>query len=112
MNREIVKTSSSYKVEIFIAGNLAIAKNTCESFCTSVGLCVTVTPTTYVYRGGREDGVIVGLINYPRFPKPKDFIVGQAMELAELLKKDLDQGSYTVQDEWTSVFVSTRDEDQ
>ncbi len=28
----------------------------------------TVTPTTFIYTGGVEEGACVGLVNYPRFP--------------------------------------------
>ncbi len=30
--------------------------------------CVTVTKTKFYYKGGWERGLIIGLINYPRFP--------------------------------------------
>jgi hypothetical protein len=47
---------------------------------------VTVTPTVFIYKGGREDGAIVGLIQYPRFPASEDDIVKKATDLAETLK--------------------------
>jgi len=63
--------ADAYKIEIFIGGDHNKALDICEAFCTRVGLCVTVEPTTYVYSGGRCKGVRVGLINYARFPKEK-----------------------------------------
>lgn len=59
-------SAPSCPVSIFIAGDFDEARDLCRAFCDEEGLCVTVTPTTYVYTGGEEDGVIVGLINYPR----------------------------------------------
>jgi len=63
----------------------------CRTFCNKVKLCVTVTPTTYHYVDGRENGAIVGLINYPRFPATPAEIKQKAIDLARILKKDLKQ---------------------
>ncbi len=112
MNVEIQKESAAYAVSIFIGGDLHNAREICETFCTKVGLCVTVTETTYCYRYGRCAGVIVGLINYPRYPRGRVEIFQTAVDLAYKLKHGLGQGSFTVQDDERSVFVSTRNEDQ
>ncbi len=112
MNRRIVKRTHAYKVEIFIGGDFDRALKMCENYCTGVGLCVTVEPTTYAYRGGYCEGVRIGLINYARFPTEPRLIWDKATVLAEYLKIYLDQGSYTIQDDEISEFVSTRDEDQ
>ena len=112
MNREIVKSAPAYKVEIFIAGMMEPASQICRSFCDEVGLCVTVTPISYVYTGGEEYGVIIGLINYPRFPKSQDEIYRTALKLARKLRSELGQGSFTIQDHKEAVFYSIRDEDQ
>lgn len=52
-------------------------KQLCQKHVDKIGLCVTVTETDYIYTNGSEKGVIVGLINYPRFPiaKHKDSII-------------------------------------
>ena len=65
---EVTASSPTYWAKIFIAGDIAIIKQVCREHCFDVGLCVTVEPTTYIYTGGEEDGVVIGLINYPRFP--------------------------------------------
>lgn len=51
------------------------------------GLCVSLTPTRFIYKGGAEPGFAVGLIQYPRFPKPVSEIQDTAIELAEMLRK-------------------------
>lgn len=51
----------------------------------SGGLCVTCTPTTFYYNGGQEPGIIVGIINYPRYPFSDEKIRRLALELAEEL---------------------------
>lgn len=89
-------TAETYKVEIFIAGDLAQIRATCRKFCLR-GACVTVTPTEYIYTGGAESGAIVGLINYPRFESMPVEIKSKAFELAELLLAECCQRSCTVQ---------------
>lgn len=112
MNREIQKVAPAYKVEIFICGDRNTINETCQKFCDDVSWCVTVTPTRYVYKGGWEEGWIIGLINYPRIQWSREIIFQKACDLAYKLKEKAGQGSFTVQDDVRSIFVSTRDEDQ
>lgn len=106
----IKKECPSHPVSIFIAGAPASAKEVCREYCDGVGYCVTVTPTTYVYRDGEEVGVIVGLINYPRFPGTREEMWAHANKLAERLRRELGQESYSIQSpdrtEWTSFRKS------
>ena len=102
---------SSYPVSIFIAGSAWEAKTACLDFCDRVGLCVTVTETAYCYTGGEEAGVIVGLINYPRFPSAPEAIWAHAEALAAELCERLGQQSYTIQALDRTVWVSHRPED-
>jgi ferredoxin len=76
--------------------NTTFVEILCRDYCDKVGLCVTVTPTKFIYKNGWENGAAIGLINYPRFPKePKD-IKAQALELAEILLKELKQYKVSV----------------
>jgi len=52
-------TAPTIRFDIFIAGDIATAKQACRSFCFDLGLCVTVEPITYIYTGGEEEGVRV-----------------------------------------------------
>lgn len=99
---------AAYAVSIFIAGDVKLATAICREFCDREGLCVTVTPTTYVYTGGQEEGVIVGLINYPRFPSTAGAIYATAVALAERLCNLLGQQSYTVQTPDAAFWTSYR----
>ncbi len=112
MNRRVIKTADAYKVEIFIGGDFDKASEICADYCNRIGLCVTIEPTTYIYRCGGCEGVRIGLINYARFPASNTGIWNIAYALAELLKDGLNQGSFTIQDHERSMFVSDRDEDQ
>ncbi len=72
------------------------AEELCGAYCDSVGLGVSVTPTRFVYRYGSEPGVIVGLINYPRFPSDPVRIRGHARALAQRLKDAFRQERVTI----------------
>jgi hypothetical protein len=100
----------SYPVSIFIAGTLMEAETICLDYCDRTGFCVTVTETTYCYTGGEEAGVIVGLINYPRFPSMPDIIWQRAEELAAELRERLKQDSYTIQAPDKTVRFSHRED--
>ena len=100
----------SYPVSIFIAGDHAKALELSRAYCDQTGFCVTITPTSYVYTGGQESGVIVGLINYPRFPSEPRAIWHRAEELASQLRDALGQESYAIQAPDKTVWFSHRKE--
>lgn len=101
----------SYPVSIFIAGRAADIEDQCRTYCDEVGLCVTCTPTVFIYTHGEEDGYIVGLINYPRFPSEPATIWAHAEALAERLRVEACQQSYTIQAPDKTVWFSHRPED-
>lgn len=65
---------------------MSVIHQECHRFVDEVGLCVTVTPTEFIYTDGGEPGAIVGLINYPRFPADPCDIRHAAIGLAARLK--------------------------
>lgn len=69
-----------------------------QDHCDIVGLCVTVTGARYIYTNGWEDGVIIGLIQYPRFPDKKDGIWYEARSIAEKLMYAFNQYRVTMMD--------------
>lgn len=103
-----VETTSSYPVSIFIAGRASDIEDQCRSYADEVGFCVTATPTTYIYRDGEEEGYIIGLINYPRFPSSPEAIWNHAETLAERLRIEAGQESYTIQAPDKTVWFSWR----
>lgn len=98
--------TKSYEVKIFIAGSLEQIKQACRMYCSDVGLCVTVTPTTYIYTYGEEEGAIIGLINYPRFPAEREAIMKKATELAQSIMISCRQKAYTIQDSEKAIWVN------
>lgn len=90
------QTAPTIQYDIFIAGDLEQAKQVCREWCMEIGGCVTVEPVSYIYTGGEEAGVRVGLINYPRFPEHSEDIAMRAMDLAERLVTRLCQHSFSI----------------
>jgi len=94
----IKKQAPSFSVKIWMAGDVADAERVCREYCFDVGLCVTVTPTNYIYTGGAQSGFVVGLINYARFPTLEtDQLVVVAEQLAEKLMYSLFQNSFSIE---------------
>lgn len=67
-----------------------------QEYCDSVGFCVSVTETKYIYSNGNENGVIVGLINYPRFESTPHKILQKAIEIGDILMIAFKQNRYTI----------------
>lgn len=101
-------TAPTIRFDIFIAGDIEQAKQVCREYCFDVGLCVTVEPVAYIYTGGEEAGVRVGLINYPRFPSGEAELLEKAGKLADLLMIRLCQHSYSIAGPNETVWVSRR----
>lgn len=89
--------------KIFIAGDIQLAKNICQKFVER-GACVNVVETEYIYKFGKEVGVIVEFINYPRFPKPPTELRLEAEQLAFDLAEGLSAGSFTISSYGWSTF--------
>lgn len=101
-------TATTIRFDIFIAGDLEQAKQVCREYCFDIGLCVTVEPVDYIYTGGEEAGVRVGLINYPRFPGTADALMARADSLAQRLMERLCQHSYSIVGQDETVWFSRR----
>jgi hypothetical protein len=99
----------TYKANIYIGGDLADARRICRQHCNDVGLCVTLEPVEFVYTGGLETGVRVGLINYPRFPATQAAIFQTAEELALLLIEGLHQQSASIVATDRTVWLTKRE---
>jgi hypothetical protein len=74
-----------------IIHSLDEVKKICQQYCNEVGLCVTITPTNFVYVNGQEEGCFIGLINYPRFPTASDYILKTALDLAQIFLEKFKQ---------------------
>ena len=91
-----MSTLPTYTATIYIAADEAQARAVLRRECYERGLCVTVTPTTFVYTGGEERGVAIGLVNYPRFPSSPGDLFRRAVEVARRLLGECCQRSALV----------------
>lgn len=98
----------TFVCQIYIAGDLNVARKVCREYCMAVGLCVTIENIEFIYTGGSELGIKIGLINYPRFPDTIDNIRSKANVLAEILRKELCQHSYSIVDTEKTNWLSNR----
>jgi len=80
-----------YEDASFFTVRKEVAFEVCQEYCDEIGLGLTFTETTFIYTKGNEQGVIIGLINYPRFPSTKEEIKEKALTLASRLKEALEQ---------------------
>src|SRR3989344_401763 len=80
-------------------------KDLLQDYVNEVGLCVTVSPTTFIYKDGREEGVIIGLINYPRFPTTKDKLKQTTEEIAKLCKERYKQTRVSIEYQDETVML-------
>ena len=101
-----MKTEKTWWARIYLSGPIDVAKQTIRAECLRNGLCVTVEPTTFIYTGGEESGIVVGLIQYPRFPAKKLALEARAVDLARKLRRSMFQRSVLVmfldRTEWIS----------
>jgi len=95
-----MKTFKSYNVQIWVGlregytdtlHSIEDVEKIVDDYTEAVKDCVTITPTQFRYVGGNEPGVIIGWINYPRFPRTPADITERALNLAEKLMYGLKQ---------------------
>ena len=104
-NELVIKTLPTYNATIYVGlqqrynGHvhpIQTVENICQNYCDLVGLCVTVTSTTFIYTHGKESGATVGFIHYPRFPEDTGRVRRHAIELAKQLKEECGQRGVSV----------------
>lgn len=100
----------TFSVEIYLAGNMIDIERICAQFCM-IGLCVSIENVKYVYTGGREDGAVVRLVNYPRFPSDQESLRNRARELADKLMDECCQWSALLVDPERTEWRTRRPEE-
>lgn len=105
----LLNTVPSWNVAIHMAGDIAHAGQVIQRRAIDEPVCVTLTATSYIYTGGREEGFVVGFIHYPRFPAERlDDITDKACELADVLMRELGQQSYCIVTPERTLWYSRR----
>ncbi len=93
---ELEAELQNYKNQLDSETSISQARNICQTYCNNVGLCVTITPTEFIYTNGSEPGCAIGLINYPKFHSDPDTITKHAIRIATLLKDAYKQNGVTI----------------
>jgi hypothetical protein len=107
----IAKTENTYWVKLYISGSLNVIEQTCRKYCLTNGLCVTVTPTRFIYTGGEETGAEIGGIQYPRFPESEGTILAKMKHLAFFLLEETCQHSILIMTPQITEWITKRDND-
>lgn len=82
-------SEKTYWIRIYLSGRRDVIEQGCREFCEE-GLCVTVESCKFIYTGGEEDWVVVGMVDYSKFPMTPERLNGIAKRLAKhLLEKSL-----------------------
>ena len=108
MKNKYIKTNNTYWVKIYISGDINASKQIIQKYALNNGICVTINPTIFVYTGGRENGVVVQLINYPRFPESDTVIWKKAEKIAKLLLDGTYQYSALIMDSEKTTWITKR----
>lgn len=106
MRTEVV---DSHTVRLYLSGPIEVAKQVIRAECLREGLCVTVEPTLFIYTGGEEQGYVVGLLNYPRFPSEPSALNRRALDLANKLLDATFQHSALLLSPDKTVWITRRD---
>lgn len=93
---------------IYIGGDLKTTEMVCREACFPKGLCVTVEPVKYIFAGGTEDGVRVGLIQYPPFEEEEVSLWEKAENLGKKIAEANFQWSFTLVTPEMNTFYSRR----
>lgn len=104
----ITKSVPTIRYDIYIAGDINVAKQLCREYCFDIGLCVTVEQVSFIYTGGEEIGIRVGLINYPRFPTTGKDLENVTKTLADKLMQGMFQQSYSIVGPESTEWYSRR----
>lgn len=104
--KSVRKVAKSYNVEIHMAGDIREAGIFLQQVAARKGLCVSITPTSYIYSGGREEGFRIGFINYPRFPQKPEEILKRAEELADWIRDHVGQYSFSITTPDETIYYS------
>lgn len=112
MEAEFKSKCETRVIKIYIAGDKSVARQVLQEYVMK-GACVSISDEEYIYTMGNETGIVVNLINYPRFPKHGFELLSQAFEIAYLLVDKMHQGSCTIVDyDGESHFISRRKDDE
>lgn len=105
------ETATTHVISIYTSGPIEVIEQVCRKFVFDIGLCVTVNPIKFIYIGGEEFGVEIGLLNYPRFPTTAQNLFVLAKELSVAILKETFQRTALVVGETYTTWISYKEQD-
>lgn len=105
-------TENTHRCNIYASGPISEAEQVIRKYCKDEGLCVTISPTKFIYSFGEEQGYVVGVINYPRFPKSEADVWVTASTLAKNLIDETHQGSILIETQSKTQWITIRDDNK
>ena len=103
------KEAKTFTATIYLSGSIETIKQVCRKYCLK-GLCITIKPTLFIYTGGEEFGVEIGLLNYPRFEDSKEGIMQKAIELSTQCRDEAMQHSYLIVTADKTIWNTSREQ--
>ena len=113
-----MKIEKSFNVQVWVGLRMGysdilfdtgIVAEIIDAYTKEHNTCVTITDTEFRYVDGWEPGVIVGFIQYPRFPKKESQILEDAKNIAILLKKKLNQFRVSISTPYYTYLIGDED---
>jgi len=81
----------------------------CQSYCDENPIGLSISPTKFIYHKGAEDGFVVTLINYPRFPKSHNTLKDKSVELGTILLKAFKQERLSIEGQMFTLMLEKDD---
>ena len=88
-----VGTRTRYSGEVY---GVQMAREWLHKHVNKDPLCVTLTETEFIYTDGGEPGLVIGLIDYPRFPSQHEAIKERARRIALAMLRMYQQGKVSI----------------
>lgn len=95
------KNNDSGEIEDYI-----VALEFLQEYCNINGFCFSFKHIDYIYKGGSEPGIEIGIINYPRFPAENFKLKAIALAVADTLRELLHQKRASVVMPNETIMVS------
>ena len=102
------KEEPAWSAFVYVAGDYNTSEMALRDICFPSGLCVTIEKVKYIFGGGSEDGVRVGLIQYPKFPESIECLMEKAEMIGKKLCEANFQFSFTIVSDDRNVYYSRR----
>lgn len=87
---------NTFTASIYISTTKQEAISFLSKYFGNLGMCATVTETDFVFTGGREVGVCIGFINYPKYVSTPEDIAHTVIEIADKMLTKTYQRSCSV----------------